>query len=133
LVAAELTATLATSAGCSNKKPDPVNAVSGNVKYREPVKLSEQAVAYVRLADVSKGALSSSTVVQTTVKPDADGSIPFALVYKEKQIDPRREYAVDIRVVDKGRLMYLSDGKHNVITQGHGNDIELPLERPGRH
>lgn len=132
-VAAVLTAGVASTAGCANKKPDVVNTVSGNLSYREPVKLSENAVAYVRLADVTKGQLNSSTVVQKTVKPDGDGSIPFALVYKEKDINPRNEYAVDVRVIDRGRLMYISDGKFNVITQGHGHNVDVALERPGGH
>lgn len=133
VVAAAMTAVLATSAGCGNKAPDPVNSVSGNVVYRpsDRVSFSDEAVAYVRLADVTKGTVNSTTVVQKQVRPDASGAIPFELVYKEKQIDPRREYAIDVRVVDRGRLMFISDGKHPVITQGHGNELALQLERPG--
>ena len=132
LVAAVITVALGSSAGCA-RKHEPVNSVSGSVSLREPVSFSPEAVAYVRLADVTNGAVRSTTVVQKQVRPTGDGSIPFEIVYKEKQINPRREYAVDVRVVDHGRLVFITDGVAPVITQGHGHELALTLERPGGH
>ena len=132
LIAAALTTALGSTAGCA-RKHEPMNAVSGKVSLREPAAFSDQAVAYVRLADVTKGTVNSTTVVQKEIRPADDGSIPFALVYKEKQINPHRAYAVDVRVVDHGRLVFISDGAAPVITKGHGNELDLTVERPGGH
>jgi putative lipoprotein len=136
LAALALATVAAIAGGCASHKADPMNAVSGSIAYRGDIALSPDAVAYVRLADVSDDIVGGRTIMQTEVHAtDAgaiDGSLPFSLAYHENAIQPNHEYAVDVRVVDKGRLMLLSDGKHAVLTNGHGNTLDLSLETPGR-
>jgi uncharacterized lipoprotein YbaY len=125
----------ATAVGCANhKKPDPMNSVSGTLSTHVPVKLSPDAVAYVRLADVTDGAVNSKTVVQQEIH-SPDGSLPtsFDLVYNEKRINPNRDYAVDVRIVDRGELLLMSGHEQPVITNGNANSVAMTLERPGRH
>jgi uncharacterized lipoprotein YbaY len=87
----------------------------------------------VRLADVTKGHATSETVVQKTVTPNEDGTIPFTLVFKEKQINPNHKYAVDARVVDaKGRVTVIGGKDHEVLTHGHGDTVELQLDHGSR-
>jgi uncharacterized lipoprotein YbaY len=90
-------------------------------------------VAYVRLADVTRGPAQSTTVLQQELTPGELSAMPFALSYKEKMIDPRHEYAVDVRVVDQGKLQYISSEKYPVLTNGHSNTVSMLLERPGSH
>jgi uncharacterized lipoprotein YbaY len=117
-------------AGCAKKKPDPMHSVSGTITKPEHLKLSDGAVAHVRLADVTKGYVESETVVQRTVRPAEDGTIPFELTYKESQLAKNRKYAVDARIVDKGTVYVIGGKKHPVLEGGAKDDtVEMQLDR----
>jgi putative lipoprotein len=121
--------------GCASKKraPDPMSTVSGTLKYPDKVKLSPEAVAYVRLADVTKGDAQGVTIVQREVKAmGAGGPIPFELSFKDKVIDPKHDYVVDARIIDRGKLMFISAGsKYPVVTKGHPETAEIAMKIPG--
>ena len=59
--------------------------------------------------------------------------MPFALSYKEKLIDPKREYAVDVASSITGSLQYISSEKYPVLTNGHPSTLAMVLDRPGSH
>jgi uncharacterized lipoprotein YbaY len=113
--------------GCAHKKPDPMDSVSGVIVKPAYMKLSPSAVAHVRLADVTKGYVESETVVEKTVRPSEDGSIPFTLEFKEKEINPSRKYAVDVRVVDRDNVVVIGGKGHSVITKGNPHTVEMDL------
>jgi uncharacterized lipoprotein YbaY len=117
------------AAGCAKKRPDPMDSVSGIIVKPEHVKLSPSAVAHVRLADVTKGYVTSETVVERKVKPSDDGSIAFTLPFKESQIDKHRRYAVDARIVDKNEVYVIGAKHHPVLTNGNGDTVEMQLDR----
>src|SRR3954464_3341148 len=127
-----LAAATVVGAGCSHAKPDPMSAVMGNMSHDGFVTLSPDAVAYVRLADLSDDIVGGKTVIQTEVHPDDYGNLSYFLNYHDKAIQPNHEYAVDVRVVDKGQLMLISDTKNAVLTNGHGNMANVTLRTPGR-
>jgi putative lipoprotein len=126
-------AVITTAVGCAHKQPDPMNTVTGTITYREQVKLSRDAVAYVTLTDVTDGRVNSKTVTQRVIHPDGAVPIPFELTYNEKRINPNREYVVDVRVVDRGDLVFVTDHNYRVMTKGNANNIEMTIERPGNH
>ena len=129
LAAAVLLATVST-VGCAHKKqPDAVSSVSGTLTYREDITLSPSAVAYVRLADLSDKREASKTIMQQEVRPDGQLPIPFTLSYKDKWINPSHKYAIDVRIVDKGRLLFISNQQQPVITDGHSNTANVVLQR----
>ncbi|MBA3274085.1 MAG: YbaY family lipoprotein, partial [Chthoniobacterales bacterium] len=120
--------------GCSNKKAaDPMASVSGTATSKELKTLGPDAVAYVRLADITKDGVQGKTVVQHSFKPGADDAVPFELRFKAKQIDPKRDYALDIRVVDNGELVFITRGAQPVLTKGNPSDIDVKLEHAGSH
>jgi len=126
-------AALATAVGCASKKaPDPTSTLSGTLAYRSDVKLSESAVVYVRLADITQGQIKSTTVLQQEIRPSGDAPIPFTLSYKDKWINPSHEYSLEARVVDRGQLQFISDDKLPVITNGNPTTVAMELQRPGR-
>ena len=126
-----LTAASAGVVGCSsNKPPDAMGTLTGTISYQNPVELSPDAVAYVRLADTTKGVMESKTVVQKEIKDVAQAPITFELPYKEKDIDPSREYAVEVRIVDKGKVMLSNPTKQTVITKGNPNALDMTLVAP---
>ncbi len=115
--------------GCANKKPDPMDSVSGVIVKPDHMKLSPAAVAHVRLADVTDGFVKSETVVETKIRPGEDGTIPFALSFKESRIDKSRKYAVDVRVVDRHNVYVVGGKQYPVLTKGHGDTVEVQLDR----
>lgn len=119
---------VAVAAACAGKKaPDPTGTVSGTINYGPDVQLSPTAVAYVRLADVTKGDVDGKTILQKEMRDLAQSPLPYELTYKEKHIDPMHQYAVDVRVVDKGKLLLISPPKQMVITQGNPQTLDLTL------
>jgi len=115
-------------AGCAkNKKPDPIDSVSGVICVPAHVKLSPAAVAHVRLADVTRGHVESETVVQKKVTVAEDGTIPFTLLFKEKEINKGHKYAVDARIVDKGRVIVIGGKHHPVLTNGNPDTVEMEV------
>ena len=116
--------------GCArDKKPDPMDSVSGVIVKPDYVKLSPAAVAHVRLADVTEGYIKSETVVERKVRPDDDGTIPFTLSFKESRIDKGRKYAVDARIVDRDQVYVIGGKGHPVLTKGHSDTVEMQLDR----
>ena len=116
------------AAACTGKKaPDPMGTVSGTINYGPDVQLSPTAVAYVRLADVTKGDVDGKTIVQTEIPDLTQSPLPYELTYKEKHIDPMHLYAVDVRIVDKGKLLLISPPKQMVITQSNPQTLDLTL------
>lgn len=115
--------------GCANKKPDPMDSVSGVIVKPDHMKLSPAAVAHVRLADVTNGYIKSETVVERTIRPSEDGTIPFELAFKESRIDKSRKYAVDVRVVDRHNVYVVGGKQYPVLTKGHGDTVEVQLDR----
>ena len=128
-----LLAALASITGCAHHQPDAMNSVSGNIAYHADKPLSPDAVAYVRLADLSDDTIGGRTLLQSEVHPDGSGTMAYFVNYREKLIHPGHEYAVDVRLVDHGQLVALSEGKLPVITNGHGNTLDMTLQTPGRH
>jgi putative lipoprotein len=122
----------ATGVGCAGKrKPVQTGTVSGTVTYRERVALSPDATIYVRLADVTDGNVKSRTIVQHEMKAGQQVPIPFVLTYKQQDIDPTREYAVDVRLSDKGKLSLITPRPAPVLTKGNPDSADIVLQRAG--
>jgi len=119
--------------GCTHKKhQDPMASVAGVAKSSVMTTLSPNAVAYVRLADVTKDDVQGKTVLQETFKPCC-GAMPFELRFKAKQIDPKHDYALDVRVVDDGKLVLITRGGQRVLTKGNPSQLNVDLERAAMH
>jgi putative lipoprotein len=128
------TMALLVATGCAGKKkPDPISSVTGTIAYPQKLALSPEAVAYVRLADITKGDAQGVTVAQTEVKPNgAQAPLAFQLTFKDKVIDPSHDYAIDARIVDRGRLVFISNGKkYPVVTKGHPDSAEIKMDAAG--
>ena len=112
--------------GCRKEEPivespvptrDPV--VSGTVAYRERSALPPDAVVIVRLVDVSRA--DAAAVVLGEQRIEAAGrQVPFAFAvpYDPSRIEASHEYAVQARIELGGRLLFISDQRHPVLTRG---------------
>ena len=135
--AAILTAALALAACGSttdSAAPPPVTApvasavVTGSATYRERIALPADAELIVQLLDVSLADAPSTVIAEQRIAPV---SVPasFTLSYDPAEIDPRHIYAVSARVERGGRLLFVTDTRHPVLTQGGGKTVEIVMKR----
>ncbi|MBZ9997166.1 YbaY family lipoprotein [Mesorhizobium sp. BH1-1-4] len=88
--------------------------VSGEVIYRERIALPPSAVLSVQLADVSLADAPAKIIGEQTVKPAGQVPISFEIKFDPSLIQPRMTYALQARIVVDGRLMFISDMRHQV-------------------
>jgi uncharacterized lipoprotein YbaY len=121
----------AVATGCAGKKPpETMGAVSGTISCRSDIKLSDEAVAYVRLCDATRGSLNSKTIAQKEIRGFVSGEatpVTFELPFKDKDINPERDYVVEVRIVDKGKLVAMGPVKYTVLTKGNPGTVEVTL------
>jgi putative lipoprotein len=120
--------------GCTANSPgtsngDPVTAeVSGTVTYRERIALPATATVKVQLVDVSR-ADAPAVVLGEQVIATAGRQVPFSFVigYDPGRIDPRHTYAVQARIEDSGKLLFISDQHYAVITREAPDRVDITL------
>lgn len=132
LAAAAAAAVLLLSAcGAAGTKPGTA-AVTGTAMYREFIMLPESAVLTVQLADVSLADAPSKTIAEQKIRP-VRVPAAFTLTYDPATIDPRHTYAVSASIRDEtGRLLFVTDTRHTVLTQGAGSTVDIVMVGAGR-
>jgi putative lipoprotein len=126
LAACGTPAIVPTSAGAASAR------VTGTVSYRERLALPPGAVLKVQLLDVSR-ADAPAAVLGEQVITAGGRQVPFAfeIAYDPARIDPRMTYAVSARIEEGGRLRFISDQRHAVITRGAPSQVDLVLKAVG--
>jgi putative lipoprotein len=106
------------------------NRVTGTVTYRERIALPPTAVVTVRLVDVSRADAPSVLVAQQVIHT-AGQQVPFefALDYDPSRILASNTYAVQVRIEDGGRLLFISDTMNPVITRGAPTRVDIVVRR----
>ncbi|AZO55453.1 MULTISPECIES: YbaY family lipoprotein [unclassified Mesorhizobium] len=89
-------------------------AVRGEVIYRERIALSPSAVLSVELADVSLADAPAKIIGQQQFKPAGQVPISFEIKFDPSVIRPQMTYALQARITVDGRLMFISDVRHQV-------------------
>ncbi len=102
--------------------------VTGTVTYRQRVAMPPGAVVEVSLLDVSRADAPAVVLDKLEVKPTTQVPIPFTLSYDPAQIDERHTYAVQARILVKGRLWFINATRHSVITQGNPTKLEVLVD-----
>jgi putative lipoprotein len=127
-------------AGCSTAGVVPHDGgsgaaqVTGTIAYRERIALSPTAVISVKIVDVSRADAPAIVLGEQLI--EAAGKqvpFPFSIAYDPAGIDPRMSYAVQARIEDGGRLMFISDQNYAVITRGAPAHVDLVLKAVGRN
>ena len=124
-------------AGCACAQVVPAMAgdgataqVTGSVTYRERMALPPTAVIKVRLADISRADAPAEWLAeQAIVAAGRQVPIPFALAYDPARIDAAHTYAVQVRIEDDGRLLFISDTRYPVITRDHPRHVDIVVVR----
>ncbi len=116
-----------TVAACEEKAPQ-THTLTGTVSYRERMALPPDAEVEVALVDVSLADAPSVTIAETRFQPQTSVPIAFELTYDPSKIDDRHTYALQARITDHGRLMFITTTQYRVL-QGGQNMTDLMLER----
>ncbi|MCV0413549.1 MAG: YbaY family lipoprotein [Brevundimonas sp.] len=106
-----------------------MTTVSVTSTYRERIMLPPGHVLTVRIEDVSLA--DAPAVVLAETRQPLEGGPPYAVTLgvPTGQIDPRHTYAAraDIRDAD-GRLVFVTDTRHAVLTQGAPASADVILK-----
>ena len=91
------------------------------------IDLPEGAVVTVRLLDISYADASSITLGEHVI--DAAGSLPvkFRVSYDKSAIDDRNGYSLSARIELDGRLLYINDTVHSVLTRNNPGDRDVEV------
>jgi putative lipoprotein len=122
-------------ASCTAPAPKgvkPLASLSGNVTYREPITFSPDAVLTVELADVSRQDAPVKVLAEQIITNPGPSPIPFNLSYDPDAIVPSHSYAVRARIEWEGRLIFVNDTRHCVITRGCPASVNVAVV-PTRH
>ena len=112
-----------------SSKPAVTASITGSVIYRERIALAPEAVLEVTLADVSLADAPARVIAQYTKANPGNPPMPFTIEYDRSAIDERASYSVSAKITAGGKLMFISDTVHPVITRGAGNEVEILVRR----
>ncbi len=130
-------------AGCSHAQVAPgsgggptshvnpaTSQVTGSVTYRERIALPPTAVITVRLVDVSRADAPSVLISEQVIRTEGR-QVPFefALAYDTSRILTSHTYAVQARIEDGGKLLFISDTMNPVITRDAPRRVDIVLRR----
>lgn len=104
--------------------------VTGTVTYRERVALPPTADVIVKLADVSRADAPAELIGQQVIRADGR-QVPFAFAidYDDARLVPSHTYAVQVRIEDGGKLLFISDQMHPVLTRGAPSSVDVVVRR----
>lgn len=99
----------------------------GTVAFRERMALPPGAVVEVKLLDVSLADAPARTIAETRV---SGRRIParWTLRFDSRQIEPRHSYALQARILDGDRLLFITTERHSVFTGGR-DDTAIWVQR----
>jgi putative lipoprotein len=109
-----------------------VAKVTATVSYRERIALPPTAVIKVQLVDVSR-ADAPAIVIGEQVTQAAGRQVPFSfeIPFDPARIDASYSYAVQARIEVDGKLRFISDQHHAVITRGAPTHVDIVLRSVG--
>ena len=110
----------------SGKEPNA--SVSGTVTYRERISLSPGAKLVVEIRDVSYQDAAAPLIARQTISAPGQVPIEYRVGYNRDDVDSRSIYSVSAKIVESdGRLAFINDTAHEVITRGNPNEVDMVL------
>jgi putative lipoprotein len=120
------------SSGTSGSKTESLT-VSGSISYRERMALSPESVLEVQLVDVSRVDAMAIVIAKKSIIGPGQVPISFELAYDPASIDERFTYAVQARISEGDRLVFINDMHTPVLTGGYGDHVEMVLVHVPAH
>lgn len=106
--------------------------VSGTLSYLQRIALPPGSDVIVQLRDVSRMDARADVLAEQRFTTRSQVPLPFELTVSPAKIDPRMRYAVAARIEQGGKLLFINDKIYPVLTQGHGNRVDLILHMVAR-
>jgi putative lipoprotein len=104
------------------------NVVAGTVTYRQRSALPTGAVLIVKIVDVSRADASGTVIAERRVPLDGKHvPVPFDLAYERNRIVERNTYAIQAEIRDGNRLLFITETRYPVITQGNPRNVEVTV------
>ncbi len=104
--------------------------VSGRVYFGGgEVELPEGAVVTVRLLDISLADAASVTLGEQVIRGAQGLPLQFRVAYDEEDIDEHNDYSLQATVRHQGRLLYINDTVHTVLSRGYPEDSNIEVIR----
>ena len=121
-------------AGCGGTKPlvdkpTYMRTIDGTVTYRERVSLNSGAVVQVWLLDAERVGAQSKTLVSSRISNPGQVPISFTLDYDPAWIIPGHIYTMRAEILNRGRLLFVSERPAPVEPDDNGDRVELMLIR----
>lgn len=104
-------------------------SIDGTVAYRERMALPPDAVFEATLEDVSRADAPATIIGQARIEQPGNPPFRFTIQYDPTQIQPNHIYSVRARITEGGRLLFTTDQRYQVLTQGHGSEIGMMMLR----
>ena len=130
---AALSLTLALpGAHAAEKKPaEPMTIpaiISGTIAYRERMALPPGSEAIVQLLDTSRADAPAIVIAEQRLIITGQVPVSYQVDYDAVNINPRNSYTVSARIVNGGKLLFVSDTGIPVITRGSPGHVDLVLK-----
>lgn len=104
----------------------------GTVNYVERMALPANAVVIVQLADVSRADAPAEIIAEDRITSAKGSPIPYRLSFDHARIDLRHRYALQARILDGDRLLFITT-RHHAIFAGGRNNTRLLVQRVAEH
>ncbi len=101
--------------------------VTGSVTYRERIALPDDAVVEVQLQDVSLADAPATVLASQRITTPGQVPIAFSLAYDPAAINEVNRYALQARIEQGNRLLFINDTYTPVLTDGAGTRADLLL------
>ena len=110
----------------------PAAKVAGMVTHRQRIALPPAAIVEVTLQDVSRADAPAVVLVRQTIELEGrQVPVPFEISYDPAKIGERSRYTVAARITVEGKLIFISDTIHPVITRGAARMVEIVVVPAG--
>jgi putative lipoprotein len=110
---------------CGIGTPSVAGKVTGKVSYVQPLTLTLETVVEVKLLDVTRPDPPFKVLAEHLIRNPQAGPIAFELNFDPRMIDLGHQYVVHARITESGRLVFISETPHAVLTQGNPSVIDV--------
>lgn len=93
----------------------------GTVNYNERMALPPNATALVQLVDISLADAPAQVIAEDRISGATGSPIPYRLRFDQTLIKPRGTYALQARIADGDRLLFINTTRHTVFAGGRNN------------
>ncbi len=93
----------------------------GTVNYRERMALPAATTVLVQLVDVSLADAPAQVIAEDRITGATASPIPYRLRFDQSRIKLGRRYALQARISDGDRLLFINTTRHTIFASGRNN------------